>query len=660
MKHLKYREDIDALRGIAVALVVIYHAFPYLIPGGFIGVDIFFVISGYLITSIMLLSIRNNEFSLATFYARRIRRLFPALLTVLTFTLLVGWLILFPDEYKQLGEHVSKSVIFWLNFTLIDEVGYFDIESHYKPLLHLWTLSVEEQYYLIWPLLLLVFLKFSKYPVYLFGLVTVASLFANLYFASDYTQETYYHTFTRFWQLSAGSLLAVILSNTEPKQNRPMFIFGVIIIVLSASIINSEVVYPSYWAILPVLGAVMVILANTQLPTYMGFSKLGLISYPLYLWHWVLISFVYIYLGRQPSTFTLMVAILMSFLLSYLTCRYIERLRYKKKSTPYLIISLVLVGVVGLYIKTQSGMPERNHISYFVDSSIQFKRLPAKDDTCLEYSEQWLKGKPLFNYCRSQNINRDRLIAIVGDSHSHVLFPGIANLADKSGYGTILLANSSCPPFKGFMWGSNSKEIAECQIKTDQILKILEFDERIARVIIATRGPVYIHGEVKGKFTESSVEESMSTLKNNDLTYKSYFEGMAVTIKKIEAIPHINAMFYLLENPELDFLPKDVIHRPFDYMAVSTNRNYVQRDLYLKRMSVYRNNLEKIKSSKLTYLDPMDVLCDKKKCYSNIEDKFLYADDDHFSVFGSYFIMKYFKEAIFLSKYSKDGKNGYN
>jgi peptidoglycan/LPS O-acetylase OafA/YrhL len=152
---IQYRKDIDALRGLSVLLVVVFHASPQVIPGGFIGVDIFFVISGYLITSIILSSIQQQQFSLWDFYSRRIRRLFPALLAVLCFALTIGWLILFPDEYKQLAYHVKYSSLYILNFTLISELGYFDVESIYKPLLHLWTLSVEEKYYLLWPLLLL-------------------------------------------------------------------------------------------------------------------------------------------------------------------------------------------------------------------------------------------------------------------------------------------------------------------------------------------------------------------------------------------------------------------------------------------------------------------------------------------------------------------------
>jgi peptidoglycan/LPS O-acetylase OafA/YrhL len=209
MKYIPYREDIDALRGLAVFLVVVYHAFPELLPGGFIGVDVFFVISGYLITSIIFFSINNNDFSLKEFYARRIRRLFPALATVLLFVLGFGWLVLFPEEYQQLGKHVTKSVIFLLNFELINEINYFDVESHYKPLLNLWTLSIEEQYYIFWPLIILFFFKIKKNPGYILFLIFIISFSINVYFAKDYSQKVYYHTLTRFWQLAAGSLLAL-------------------------------------------------------------------------------------------------------------------------------------------------------------------------------------------------------------------------------------------------------------------------------------------------------------------------------------------------------------------------------------------------------------------------------------------------------------------
>jgi peptidoglycan/LPS O-acetylase OafA/YrhL len=647
MKKVIYREDIDALRGIAVLLVVIYHSFPDSLPGGFIGVDIFFVISGYLITSIILKSLQQNDFTLSEFYARRIRRLFPSLITVLIFVLVIGWLVLFPEEYKQLGDHISNSVIFVLNFTLIDEANYFDVASHYKPLLHLWTLSVEEQYYLLWPIMLLIFLKLNSKPLYLFSIVFILSLFANLYFIKDYTQETYYHTLSRFWQLSTGSLLAVTLLNKQIGSNRILLVLGVIVIFLSAFMISSEVLYPGYWALLPVIGASLLIVANSQLPTYLGLSKIGLISYPLYLWHWVLISMLYIYLGRRPGFIPMVLAVILSFIVSYLTYKYIEKLRYNANSTPYLVVSLVIVGLVGLFIHKYQGMPERGNIAYFEGAAVQFKRTAQKDDECIQYSNALLDEEHIFNYCRSANLGKDRIVAIIGDSHASVLFTGIAKEALDYGFGTILLANSSCPPLKGFLWGKNPKEVSECKRKIDQIIKILTLDKRIEKVVFSTRGPVYINGEVKGEFTHKSVEDSLSFLKQEDLTYGAYFKGFENTIQEVSAIQHVNKIFYLLENPELDFLPKETIPRPFDYFNVSTNRNHMTRDLYLKRMRVYREGLEKLTLNKLSFLDPIDFMCDESKCFSFLDGNFLYADDDHFSRFGSRYIAEKFREMIF-------------
>lgn len=647
MRHLRYSEDIDALRGVAVLLVVIYHAFPSLIPGGFIGVDVFFVISGYLITSIMLLSMQDNKFSLQEFYARRIRRLFPALITVLLFSLIVGWLVLFPDEYAQLGSHVSKSVVFWLNFTLIDEVGYFDVESHYKPLLHFWTLSIEEQYYLIWPLILLLFLKFNKHPLYLFGFIFVASLLANLYFAADYTQETYYHTLTRFWQLSAGSLLAMMLLNKEVRSNKLYLLGGVVVIAFSAVVINSEMAYPGYWAILPVVGASLVILSNGNLPTYLGLSKLGLISYPLYLWHWVLISFLYVYLGRQPGVYALLIAIALSLVFSFLTYKYIEKLRYRKKSTSYLITALIAIGLVGVYIEKEKGLVDRVSIDYVSELASQFKRTPAKDDICVKDTSEILGEKQLFDYCRAESLQKDKLLAIIGDSHAHALFPGMADIAKQHGFGALLLANSSCPPLVGFMWGRNPSEEQLCKTKIDQILSVLAKNSLIEKVIVVTRGPVYIHGEVDGVFSTESIGKSLKTIKLDKQTYQTYFNGYRATLDRIEAMKNIKQVFYMLENPELDFLPKEVIPRPYDVFGISSNRNTMDREFYLKRMGEYRSSVDSVEYSKLSILDPINTLCDTKKCISYKDGHFLYADDDHFSVYGSQYIAKYFESNIF-------------
>jgi len=652
LKQLEYKEHIDALRGIAVLLVVSFHTFDEIMPGGFIGVDVFFVISGYLITTIILASIENDELSLKEFYSKRIRRLFPALLTVLIFSLLVGWLILTPDELKQLGKHVSKSSVFWLNFRLISEAGYFDVESHYKPLLHLWTLSVEEQYYLVWPLVLLVIIKMNVSPSRLFATVIIVSMAANLFFVNGYAIETYFHTATRFWQLACGSLLASYWFNRCMGSSNVLFFIGLLIIAFGAILIDQGMAYPGYWGILPVLGAVLVIYSNVKLKTYFGLSKIGLISYPLYLWHWVLISFLYIYIGREPNKVMLFGVTMVAFLLAYLTYRYIERYR-EKKVTTLLLLCMVFTGLAGAYVSGHEGLPERGHLTHYMGSSIQFTRTPAKDESCLSYSEQSLYEKLKFDYCRASALDRTKLVAIIGDSHAHVLYPGIKKVAAEEGYGVIMLANSSCPPLIGFVWGRNEKEVALCKYKIKQIMQVLENDTRIEKVILATRGPVYINGEVKGVFTGKTVDDSLRAINAkyvHKLTYKLYFSSLSNTFRILEKLGHVKESYYMLENPELDFLPKEVIPRPFDYFGVSANRKTMEKDLYLKRMSVYRLGVKKLRVDKLSVLDPLEAMCDKKLCYSFKEGGSLYADDDHFSVLGSEYIANYFKHDIFEGK----------
>ncbi|ELN8419280.1 acyltransferase, partial [Escherichia coli] len=201
---IKYRPDIDGLRSLAVLSVVIYHFFPSALPGGFIGVDIFFVISGYLITSILKKDIEKDNYSIVEFYRRRIDRIFPALLIVLCSVYIFGWYALFSDEYMQLGKLIAGGAAFAANIVLYFDSGYFDISSNLKPLLHLWSLGVEEQYYIFFPPLLYILFKFKLRPLYVISLLAVVSLLACIY--QTYTDEVkaFYLPQYRIWELLAG------------------------------------------------------------------------------------------------------------------------------------------------------------------------------------------------------------------------------------------------------------------------------------------------------------------------------------------------------------------------------------------------------------------------------------------------------------------------
>ncbi|MCW8889756.1 MAG: acyltransferase [Sedimenticola sp.] len=649
---ITYRPYIDALRGLSVLLVVGYHAFPEWVPGGFIGVDIFFVISGYLITSIILKSQAEQNFSLKQFYARRIRRLFPALLLVLAVTMLVGWLVLFPDEFKQTAYHAKYSAVYWLNFILIGELGYFDIDSAYKPLLHLWSLSIEEQYYAIWPLILLIVLRQHWiHPLPVIALIALLSFAANVYFINDYPDEVYFHTATRIWQLALGSVLAVWTFKRPTAPNAWLLLIGIIMIAVGTWLINENLKYPGWWGLLPTLGALLVIHANSRWNCWGGLVSVGLISYPLYLWHWVVFSFVTIYLGKQPGPAVIFAAVALSFGLAFATWKTVERVRYHPgRHVPILLVIGVLgVGLSGVYAEKQNGLPERDHLAYLSETNLQFTRTPNLDPACDEYSKTRLSSDRMFHYCRGQSLDNDKLIAVIGDSHAHAIYPGIAEQAKNHGYGTILLANSSCPTLVGFPFGANAKEIAACETMVEQILYLVQNDSRIEKVFISTRGPSYMHGEVKGEFTETSVKASLKNVHNPNLTWQSYFDGFGKTLAILEKTSSVKSIYYFLENPELDFLPKNAVARPFDKWGVSIRADFMDLHLFKLRMKYYSEGMRRVGklSDKLTIIDPTSFMCDEEKCYSFKNAQFLYADDDHFSVYGAKYAAEKIRDIIF-------------
>ena len=321
-----YRPDIDGLRAVAVLAVLLFHAFPRLIPGGFVGVDIFFVISGYLISSILFSSLEQNQFSLIDFYSRRIRRIFPALITIFVASFAVAWYFFYADELINLGRHMITSAAFIQNWMLASESGYFDASAEIKPYLHLWSLGVEEQFYIIWPLLLWGAWKCKANLLRLTALCLLLSFAWNLY-ELYFAQSTiaFYLPQVRFWELLLGALLAYYhlhpssLSNpllinfshswfarVGLSQPNTRSVLGVALLLISFILINSQLVFPGFWALLPTIGSLLIISAGSQalfnriILSNPVATWIGKISYPLYLWHWVLLVYLRI---LEPDLF---------------------------------------------------------------------------------------------------------------------------------------------------------------------------------------------------------------------------------------------------------------------------------------------------------------------------------------------------------------------
>lgn len=364
LSHPKYRPDIDGLRAFAVLSVILYHAFPSKIEGGFVGVDIFFVISGYLISTIIFTNLERGTFGFAEFYIRRVKRIFPALLLVLFFCFIFGWYVLLEDEFKQLGKHIFAGAGFAANFVLWSESGYFDNVAESKPLLHLWSLGIEEQFYIIWPLLIWVAWK-SRFGLLLITLsVFLISFSLNIYGIGNNMVATFYSPLTRFWELSAGGLLAYLTlhkhintTRLTATQSNAISITGFALLLLAVFLTRPENEFPGWWALLPVAGSVLMIAAGAKswLNSKIFSNKLavwfGLISFPLYLWHWPLLSFARIIEGATPDRVVRGALVLSAVLLAYLTYEFVEKpLRFGSGSRKKIIglsISMIVLGVMG-------------------------------------------------------------------------------------------------------------------------------------------------------------------------------------------------------------------------------------------------------------------------------------------------------------------------
>lgn len=476
VSHLKYRADIDGLRAIAVLSVVAYHAFPKKIMGGFIGVDIFFIISGFLISTILFQNLAAGSYNIIDFYRRRIKRIFPALLLVLISCMILGWFFLLSDEYRQIGKHVAGGAGFISNILLWGEAGYFDSSAETKPLLHLWSLAVEEQFYIFWPLILAAIWK-KRWNFSVIISLAVISFAINLMYLKTNTTAAFYSPLSRFWELMIGSLLAYVLlykpQLLEKHRNVQSFA-GFFLLAAGLLLINHERQFPGWWALLPTLGASLVISAGPA--TYLNrtvlsskpFVWFGLISYPLYLWHWPVFSFLHIV--TSPTRNVKLVAIALSILLAWLTYRLLEKpLRtgaVANGRTIALALIMVVTGSAGYYTYVNGGLEGTGYrlagkskfSEYYSNNYPDWHYMKSQGmiekyrEECNFYDiAQYLIGKAsevprpaLDSSCFERNLAFKKSVFLWGDSHAEHLNYGLKNTLPAD-WQILQVASSGCP-----------------------------------------------------------------------------------------------------------------------------------------------------------------------------------------------------------------------
>lgn len=492
-KAISYRPEIDGLRAIAVLPVMLFHAGLGPFPGGYVGVDVFFVISGFLITSIIYNEVVAGQFTYAKFYERRARRIFPALYFIVLLTLLPAWFLLVPQDFKDYSENIIGVVTFFSNVILWIQSGYFDQSAELKPLLHTWSLAVEEQYYVFFPIILMLFHRFwRKHLILLLALLMVGSLLLSQWGAVNKPTANYYLLPTRAWELFIGSLVALVLTTRKwqdlegqlSKYAQALSLSGFALIVFAVFAFDSETLFPSFWALIPTLGTALVILFSTEktlihkLLSTRLLVGVGLISYSAYLWHQPVYAFARHQNMFEETHLLMTFAFLLSLLGAYLSWRYVERpFRNRKKISTKQVwvmsfaggLLLASFGVVGT---VKNGFEGRFTLTPPLSES-NFD-LPTRSNGWCFYSvdtnSSLSVGKEGFQ-CPLGDTDSATKVLLIGDSFAAMYEPFWDLVGKESALSVNAVTTNWCHPSleKSFWWKGETPAKEQCLLNRDYL-----------------------------------------------------------------------------------------------------------------------------------------------------------------------------------------------
>ncbi len=634
MSKTAYRKDIDGLRAVAVLSVIVFHYFPKILKGGFVGVDIFFVISGFLISSIIFKALDKKEFSFADFYSHRIKRILPALIVVLSACIIIGWFILLPDEYELLGKHIVSSVLFATNLELYQENGYFDAASNSKPLLHLWSLGVEEQYYLLWPVIIILIHRFR---IKLLPSILFLSFLSLLLACVENETFAFFMPQTRFWELSIGSLLAYIeiykresfdnllqkiikINSVKNLQNIKSFI-GLLMVFLAIRHKHFNI----EGLLLATVGGFLLISSgkdafiNQKILGNKVLVYIGLISYPLYLWHWPLL--VMMQLSKQNFSYLdNSLILLLSFLLAVLTYKFIEcKIRYRKEKIvpPLLLLIFISIGFAGFLIYKKDGLINRfsKELSpiFYLKSNAQEMRyekcfLNDKGQDSSSFQEECFEG----------NYKNKPLIFLWGDSHAAHLYPGLLSLQQANhGFGLAQFNVGSCPPILGNEFAYLGNKF--CKKNNDYIFqKIISLKPNLVLLSF-----------------------SLAAISQSDL------DGLEDTIKLLKQ-EEIKEIILIGTMPLYDiYRGKEKGSFKKLLLQISEKENIIpyRNKTGISDLKQEEEALRAIaERSGARYISMLDLLCNKEGCLLRVDDnsipQLLTYDGGHLTTAGSEFVIK--------------------
>lgn len=647
----RYRPDVDGLRAVAIIPVVFYHYGFWPFTGGFVGVDIFFVISGFLITGLIHREMVEGRFSIRHFYERRIRRIFPALFAMLAVASVAAAVILFPSDFERYADSLFATAFFASNFEFWREVGYFDVGAEWKPLLHLWSIAVEEQFYLLFPaLLLLVGIRSRRKLLIVTGALFVLSLAFSVWAVTNAPSTAFYLLPSRFWELMLGALLALVQlpqpSSRVVREN--IGIAGFIMIGSAIFTYNRWQPFPGEYALLPCVGAALLIYAGgTQTLAHRLLSAkpvvfVGLISYSLYLWHWPLLVFTQIALNRVLLPWESCALVALSVALATFSWRFIEqpiRRRTTMGRGPLFAgaaTAMALTALCGFGVASADGLPQRMQPEIRKILAEEGNHEPRMD-ICFGLTAHDVREGRL---CRIGSMQaRTPSFILWGDSHADALLPAIQKAAEEHGRAGLFAATNSCAPLLGVM----RPDAKPCKPFNDAVAK-LAVRSSIHDVILDARWSKNAYGTARGE-GDGRIYPYDDEGQGIDLlsTEAVFYRGLERTVRLLtRAGKHVTIIASV---PEAGFsVPRVMAHLRMAGIKDDPTRDL--KEFLAHQKFIFAAMAAMQKKYGVNVLYPHKVLCARGACELALNDRPLYRDEHHLSVFGAMQLMPVVAQAF--------------
>lgn len=646
-----FRTDINGLRAWAVIAVILYH---FSIPGftgGFVGVDVFFVISGFLMTQIVVQGLEQGNFSFGNFYLARARRIIPALLVLSICLMLLGWFWLVTPDYQALGEQIDTAIIFISNIVFYYDAGYFDVASHEKWLLHTWSLSVEWQFYTLLPLASLIIWRYlgATGVKYMIVICAISSLLLSIYMTQQDPDAAFYLLQYRAWEmLAGGGVWWLTRYRTLPKSSSKIIeYFGIGLICYAIFSFNSTIAWPGVYALLPVTGAALVLIAGQQNSWLTGnwvAQRLGKSSYSLYLWHWPLVVALN-YTGKMENISWIVFALLLTLLLGELSLKFIEtptrQLLVKRsalQNTVVLIIALGLVGGMAHTIYTQKmvgRLPEAVKLA-----AAESKNYNPKRKKCLLRSKKGGES-PLCQY----GTGEPNMI-VMGDSHADALVSAAGEVASEHNGSALELTLSICSNLSGLQRYGDKRNA--CKLFNEKYLEQLSTTAFLADIplVLVTRHSYYLLGPNEPyhrNFGKALVFFSEYNQAPNAKLNQEYRQALIETTCQLAK--H-RPVYMVRPIPEMGIHVPKTMARKLMLGEKNVEISISIEEYHQRHAVIWAAQDEAAQQCGANILNPLPYLCHDGRCMSNIAGRPIYYDDDHLSEFGNKLLKPMFEEVF--------------